>query len=857
MKGILLSFVIILISSFSVFAQVPRTISYQGLLTDPSGTAVPDGNKNMSFAIYADATGGVPLFSETQSVSIIKGKYNVIIGSVTALPQTLSFGNPYFLGISVESGAELTPRTALTAVPYALRAGIADGLGQNAAGAVTKLNNLSGNLTLQGGGGTTINANGSTITISSSGGSGGSGIQGLQSGDGSINVLAGSGPIADVRLVINSVVTKIIADGAVTVQKMSSSGGTTGQVLMADGSGNASWQTLNLTTTLPLPFAGNIVTASPAFAITNGGAGVAVQGTHFDTSGVAAGVRGETNSKTDNATGVYGTVNSSAPGNLSAGVRGVNVGIGANGVGVHGLHTGGGIGVYGGSVNGIGVSGISTGGTSGNFSNVTASNAATTVVVSNVGSGDVLNCSTTGKGKVGIFNLSNVTATVNAMEVTTSATAIGASAIFGRRSVGSTLALTNSASIWGDNTDGAGVAGTSNTGYGVFGSSKTNHAVYGLGTVVNVAGVYGRNDIAGGFGVYGSCTGTGTSVYGASTAGISGKFENVTATNSSNTLTVSTNGTGIAVSVTQTGTAARAGYFTIGAAGNGSNALEATTNGSGASIASVATGTGRAGLFTVSAVGDAANSLESTTNGTGAAISATSTGTGRAGLYTVNAAANSSAALESTTNGTGNGAKFAITNAASASDALLAVTSGTGFALKTNSTGTGDMAVFQVGGVNKARIDKLGKGFFNGGTAVSGADVAESFAVVGERSGYEPGDVLVIASGHKRTVEKCSTPYATNVIGVHATKPGVLMGERDVEANMDDLVPMGVVGVVPTKVTTESGAIRAGDLLVTSSKAGYAMKADRAKLGFGMVLGKALEDFDGGAGLIEVFVNVK
>ena len=158
---------------------------------------------------------------------------------------------------------------------------------------------------------------------------------------------------------------------------------------------------------------------------------------------------------------------------------------------------------------------------------------------------------------------------------------------------------------------------------------------------------------------------------------------------------------------------------------------------------------------------------------------------------------------------------------------------------------------------NVVRIDKTGKGFFNGGTQNSGADVAEAFAVVGNVTEYEPGDVLVIAPGHSRTVTKASTPYSTAVFGVHATKPGVLLTERDVDSDMSDLVPMGVVGVLYTKVTNEGGPIKAGDLLVTSSTPGHAMKADPAKLGFGMVLGKALEDLTVPTGVIQVFVNVK
>jgi hypothetical protein len=72
------------------------------------------------------------------------------------------------------------------------------------------------------------------------------------------------------------------------------------------------------------------------------------------------------------------------------------------------------------------------------------------------------------------------------------------------------------------------------------------------------------------------------------------------------------------------------------------------------------------------------------------------------------------------------------------------------------------------------------------------------------------------------------------------------------------------VGVIPTKVSTENGVIRRGDLLVTSSTPGHAMKATPITVGGaafypgGVIIGKALENFDGpGTGLIEVMVNVK
>ncbi len=75
---------------------------------------------------------------------------------------------------------------------------------------------------------------------------------------------------------------------------------------------------------------------------------------------------------------------------------------------------------------------------------------------------------------------------------------------------------------------------------------------------------------------------------------------------------------------------------------------------------------------------------------------------------------------------------------------------------------------------------------------------------------------------------------------------------------------MGVVGVLPTKVSAEGGAIERGDLLVTAGTPGHAMKAQPTVINGtkiypqGAILGKALENFDGsGTGTIKVLVNVK
>ncbi len=66
---------------------------------------------------------------------------------------------------------------------------------------------------------------------------------------------------------------------------------------------------------------------------------------------------------------------------------------------------------------------------------------------------------------------------------------------------------------------------------------------------------------------------------------------------------------------------------------------------------------------------------------------------------------------------------------------------------------------------------------------------------------------------------------------------------------------MAMMGIVPTKVTAENGAIHPGDLLVTSSTPGYAMKGTDRNRMLGAVIGKALGSLDSGKGAIEVVVT--
>lgn len=139
-----------------------------------------------------------------------------------------------------------------------------------------------------------------------------------------------------------------------------------------------------------------------------------------------------------------------------------------------------------------------------------------------------------------------------------------------------------------------------------------------------------------------------------------------------------------------------------------------------------------------------------------------------------------------------------------------------------------------------------------------GGDYAETVDVAGDRKSYEPGDVLVIDPDSGSDVLKSAEPYSTLVAGIYSTKPGVIGRRQTVDAKTSTTeVPMAMIGIVPTKVSAENGPIKRGDLLVTSSTLGYAMRGTDHNRMPGAVVGKALGSLDSGTGVIEVLVTLQ
>jgi len=309
-----IALMLILAASLSL-AQVPKTISYQGVLTDASGTVVPDGNYNLTFKLYDVATGGTALWAEGQLVAVSKGIFNVILGSVA--PLNLPFNKPYYLGVTVGAGTELSPRMPLTSSGYSFRAANADSINGITAGG--DLTGAYPNPNIKNNAVTTSKIADQAVTQAKlapgvslpPGGSAGGDLTGTYP-----NPTIAAGAVNTAKLADNAVTTAKIADGAVTSTKIA----------------------------VPLSLSGS--SSNPIIAGSNSGSGYGLYGKH-------------------NNSGNYGYLGSSSTGVLGEALS--QDGNGASGVanngssayGVYGLSSSG-HGVHGSSSSGYGVSGSST-----------------------------------------------------------------------------------------------------------------------------------------------------------------------------------------------------------------------------------------------------------------------------------------------------------------------------------------------------------------------------------------------------------------------------------------------------------------------------------------------------------------
>jgi len=178
MKSKLFLILYFVIFATFAFAQAPRTLTYQGKLTDASGNTI-EGSTELNFKIYDTSSGDNLLWEESQQVEVEDGLVNVILGMVK--PLELAFGQPLWLGISVGGGSELEPRTELTSAAASFYAhAIADGsvtdskIGDGTV--VRSLNGVQDDVMLMAGNNVTIDKQGDDLVISATGTGGADGL---------------------------------------------------------------------------------------------------------------------------------------------------------------------------------------------------------------------------------------------------------------------------------------------------------------------------------------------------------------------------------------------------------------------------------------------------------------------------------------------------------------------------------------------------------------------------------------------------------------------------------------------------------------------------------------------------------
>jgi filamentous hemagglutinin len=121
------------------------------------------------------------------------------------------------------------------------------------------------------------------------------------------------------------------------------------------------------------------------------------------------------------------------------------------------------------------------------------------------------------------------------------------------------------------------------------------------------------------------------------------------------------------------------------------------------------------------------------------------------------------------------------------------------------------------------------------------ADLAEYYA--GD-SNIESGTVVEFGGEHEVTV--CNDPSSTKVAGIVSTDPAYVMNGM-IKCDFPTIV--GLQGRVPAKVT---GKINKGDMMVSAGN-GRATACNSPIIG--SVIGKALQDFEGAEGIIEIAIG--
>jgi len=142
-----------------------------------------------------------------------------------------------------------------------------------------------------------------------------------------------------------------------------------------------------------------------------------------------------------------------------------------------------------------------------------------------------------------------------------------------------------------------------------------------------------------------------------------------------------------------------------------------------------------------------------------------------------------------------------------------------------------------------------------------GSDFAENFDIIYKENGLTPKPGMLVsilpdASGKLQITNQAYDKKLAGIIsGANGIEPGLYMSQEGSIA--DGEYPVALTGRVYVYANTENGNIKPGDLLTSSTQAGYAMKVNLAENAQGAIIGKAMTSLTEKEGFVLVLVNLQ
>ena len=184
------------------------------------------------------------------------------------------------------------------------------------------------------------------------------------------------------------------------------------------------------------------------------------------------------------------------------------------------------------------------------------------------------------------------------------------------------------------------------------------------------------------------------------------------------------------------------------------------------------------------------------------------------------------------------------------------------FGINIFNLGPGKLSIFDVSAQQQRLIIDLDGTVTVPGNLVVSGNIAAKYQDVAEwvrtKDKMMPGTVVVLDQTAADRVMSSMHSYDTKVAGVVSPHPGLVLGEPG-----EGKALIATTGRVKVRANTSNGAIRIGDLLVTSEREGAVMRSEPISVSGvflhrpGTLIGKALENLEAGEGEILVLLSLQ